>query len=156
MRNIMASGGILARLLQDRTGSIAVEIGLIAPVLAVILVPMIDVGMGAYQQMQVQDAAQVGAQYAAEHGWDSAAIENAVHSATGLGGVDASPAPARSCGCLDGTAIAGAACGSTCPDGSPAGTYVTVSAQAQYATFVTYPGLANPLTLSARSTVRIK
>jgi hypothetical protein len=36
------------------------------------------------------------------------------------------------------------------------GTYVTVSSQAQYSMLMSYPGLSNPLTLSAQSTVRIQ
>src|SRR5947209_8673258 len=76
-----------------REGSAAVEFSVVAPVLAVVLVPLIDIGMAVYQQMQVQDAAQAGAQYAMAHGWNSASIQNAVTGATALS-VTAAPAPA--------------------------------------------------------------
>lgn len=131
------------------------EFGLIAPMLAAILLPVIDIGIGFYQRMQVQDAAQAGAQYAMTHGWNSTAIQNAVTSATTLS-IGASPAPVRSCGCPGTASVVSAACGSACTDGHPAGTYVTVSAQALYTTLVPYPGLGNSVTLSAQSTARIQ
>src|SRR5215471_19774038 len=87
----------LAVLLDAREGNAVIEFSIAAPVLAVILVPLIDIGMAVYQQMQVQDAAQAGAQYAMAHGWNSSSIQSAVTGATALATVSASPAPARSC-----------------------------------------------------------
>ncbi|HEY3146831.1 MAG TPA: TadE/TadG family type IV pilus assembly protein, partial [Dongiaceae bacterium] len=65
----------LAAFLAARRGSVAIEFSVAAPVMLVIFVPLIDLGMGIYRQMQVQDAAQAGAQYAMFHGWDSSAIQ---------------------------------------------------------------------------------
>ena len=124
-------------------GASAVEFGIIAPVLAAVLVPLIDLGLAFYQQMQVDDAAQAGAQYAMAHGWNTSAIQSAVTGATALATVSATPAPARSCG-------------STCDDGQSARTYVTVSAQATYTTLIPYPTIGNSVVLSAQSTVRVQ
>jgi Flp pilus assembly protein TadG len=146
----------LARLRRDRAGTTAVELALVAPLLAIILVPLSDLGIGAYRQMQVTTAVQAGARYAVLHGFDSTGIGNAVTGATSLAGINATPAPVQSCGCVSGTSITAATCGAACPDGSSAGTYVTVNANASYALLFDYPGLGNPLTLSAQSTVRIK
>jgi hypothetical protein len=143
-------------LLRAREGNALVEFGFVAPVLGAILVPVIDIGIGFYQRMQVQDAAQAGAQYAMAHGWNSSAIQDAVTGATTLPSVMASPAPIRSCGCPGDTSIAAASCGSICADGTPAGIYVTVSAQAVYKTLVPYPTLGSSVTLSAQSTARIQ
>lgn len=97
----MSMGGIiklaafierLSTLLRATEGSAAMEFGLIAPMLGAILLPVIDIGIGFYQRMQVRDAAQAGAQYAMTHGWNSTAIQNAVRSATTLS-ISASPAP---------------------------------------------------------------
>ena len=145
-----------AALLRAPEGNAVMEFGLVAPMLGAILVPLVDVGIGFYQSMQVQDAAQAGAQYAMAHGWNSSAIQNAVTNATALSTVNASPQPTRSCGCPGGTTVVSAACGSTCADGKPAGTYVTVSAQAVYKTLVPYPALGSSVTLSAQSTARIQ
>lgn len=142
--------------LGDARGASAVEFALLAPFLVAILIPTADLGMGLYSKMQVQDAAQAGAQYAVFHGWNSAAIQNAVTSATSLSSISASPAPTQSCGCASGTSIMPAACGTTCPDGQSAGTYVTVAAQAQYQPLIPYPALGTSVTLSAQSMVRIQ
>jgi Flp pilus assembly protein TadG len=145
----------LAALLGARDGSAAVEFSLAAPILAIMFIPMIDIGMMVYQKMQVQDAAQAGAQYAMAHGWNSNSVQSAVTSATTLS-VSASPAPSKSCGCPDGSSVSAATCGSTCSDGQPAGNYVTVSAQATYAPLLPYPLMGSSVTLSAQATARIQ
>jgi Flp pilus assembly protein TadG len=145
----------LAALRDAREGNAVVEFSIAAPVLAVIFVPLIDIGMAVYQKMQVQDAAQAGAQYAMAHGWNSSSIQTAVTSATGLS-VSASPAPSKSCGCPDGSSVSAATCGSTCSDGQTAGTYVTVGAQVTYTPLIPYPGMGSSVTLSAQTTARIQ
>jgi Flp pilus assembly protein TadG len=145
----------MADLVRAREGGAAVEFSVAAPVLAIIFVPLIDIGMAVYQQMQVQDAAQAGAQYAMVHGWNSGAIQTAVTSATPLS-VSAAPAPSKTCGCPDSSSVSPAACGSTCADGRNAGTYVTVGAQATYTPLLPYPTMGNSVTLSAQATARIQ
>ena len=145
----------LAALLDACEGNAVIEFSIAAPVLAVILVPLIDIGMAVYQQMQVQDAAQAGAQYAMAHGWNSSSIQSAVMSATALS-VSASPAPSKTCGCPDGSSVSAATCGSTCSDGQKAGTYVIVGAQATYTPLFPYPTMGNSVTLSAQTTARIQ
>lgn len=140
----------------DRTAAAAIEFAIAAPLMVALVIPMVDLGAGFQQQMQVQDAAQAGAQYALAHGWDSTAIQNAVTSAATLSGIQASPAPATSCGCPQGTSIAAATCGSTCTSGLAAGTYVTVNAQAGYSPLIPYPMFGQSVTLSAQATVRIQ
>jgi Flp pilus assembly protein TadG len=152
----MIRPGIVLAALRRNSGNAAIEFVLIAPLLISALVAVTDLGIALYERMEIRNAAQAGAQYAIAKGWDSGAIENAVAGASTLSGISATPAPTQSCGCVSGTAIVAAACGSLCPGGVAAGTYVTVNAQAQYATLFSYPGLANPLTLSAQSMVRIQ
>jgi Flp pilus assembly protein TadG len=145
----------LAALRDDREGNAVVEFSIAAPVLAIIFVPLIDIGMAIYQQMQVQDAAQAGAQYAMAHGWDSSGIQSAVTSATALS-VTVSPAPSKSCGCPNGSSVSSATCGSTCSGGKTAGTYVTVGAQATYTPLLPYPAMGSSVTLSAQTSARIQ
>jgi Flp pilus assembly protein TadG len=146
-----------AALLRHRAdGTAAVEFALIGPILIAIMVPLIDLGLGYYQKMQVEDAAQAGAQYAMAHGWNSTAIGAAVSAATALSAITASPAPVQSCGCPSGSSVTSAACGTKCGNGQPAGTYVTVSAQAVYTTLIPYPGIGSSVMLTAQSTARIQ
>lgn len=155
MPSLKRAYGRLAALLDAREGNAVVEFSIAAPVLAIIFVPLIDIGMAMYQQMQVQDAAQAGAQYAMAHGWNSSSIQSAVTNATALS-VSASPAPSKTCGCPDGSAVTAATCGSTCSDGQTAGTYVTVGAQVTYTPLLPYPTMGNSVTLSAQTTARIE
>ncbi|MGH7091847.1 MAG: TadE/TadG family type IV pilus assembly protein [Stellaceae bacterium] len=139
---------------RDRSGAAAVEFALIAPMLVAILLPMVDLGIGAYQKMRVQDAAEAGAQYALKHGYSSASISSAAQNATSLGG-SLSVTPSEACDCVSGGALASAPCGSTCADGSAAGTYVTVGTSTSYSLLLKYPGLTNPMTLTGNAVVRI-
>ena len=146
----------LRAILPDNRGNAAVEFALVAPMLAAALVAMIDLGIGFYEKMEVENAAQAGAEYAIARGWNATSVANAVTASGTLAAISATPAPTQSCGCASGTTVAAASCGSTCPSGAAVGTYVTVNAQAQYKTILSYPGLASPMTLSAQSIVRIQ
>lgn len=148
----------VASTLARREGASAVEFAVAAPVLVGLLVPLVDLGMGLYQQVEVKTAAQAGAEYALLHApaFDGTAISSAVTSATGLSGISSSPTPAQSCGCPSGTGITSVGCGTTCASGQTAGTYVTVNAQSQYTPLISYVALSGTVTLTGQSMVRIK
>lgn len=135
-------------------GNAAIELALLAPMLMLLTIGTIDYGFAIYNQMEVQNAAQAGAEYALKHGFSATGISSAVTAATTLT-VSATPAPAESCGCPSGTSLTPATCGTSCANGLAAGTYVTVGAQSTYSTLVPYPGIASSYTLAASSTVRI-
>lgn len=144
---------------REVSGTAAVEFVLILPILLAVLVATVDIGMAFYDRMQVDNAAQAGAEYAAlkgSAGFDANAISQIVTGASSLSQISASPAPSLSCGCAETSGVAAAQCGSQCPDGLTAGKYATVAAEAQYSTFFPYPGLPRPMTLSAQSTVRLE
>ncbi len=138
------------------SGVAAVEFALIGPLLILAAVCTIDLGMGMHRKMQVQTAAQTGAEYATTHGFDASAITAVTTSATSLTGIAASPAPARFCGCPTSTGISAAACESTCAAGQMAGTYVRVSAQSSYTPILPYPMLPATYDFTAQATVRIQ
>lgn len=141
---------------RARDGIASVEFALALPVLVSILTLLVDFGMGFYEKMQVEDAAQAGAHYALLYGWDSSAIQSAVTGATTLSGVTASPAPTQTCGCASGSGITVMDCSGTCANGLSPGTYVTVNAQATYVPLIAYPVLGTTVTLTAQSVARIK
>src|SRR5262249_8459253 len=134
----------------------AIEFSIIAPVLIAATICTVDLGMVSYRKLQVQDAAQAGAQYAAVHGFNASSISNAISGATSYSGISASPAPTQFCGCASATGIRILGCGSQCPGNIAAGTYVTASAQSTYTPIIPYPMIANSFALSAQSTVRIQ
>lgn len=159
LNTMQRSAGCVAGLSRASAGTSAVEFALAAPVLLGLLVPVVDLGMAFSQQIKVQQSAQAGAQYASTHPWSSTsatAIANAVTAASTVPSLTADPAPSQSCGCPTGTAIATAACSSTCSNGQPAGYYVTINAQAPYSPQLPYSVLGSSVTLTAQSTVRVR
>jgi len=148
---------------KERKATSAIELALILPVIAAIIVPLTDLGMAAYTKMEVQNAAQAGADYAlknAQSGFNSTNISTAVTSATGLSGVSASPAPSESCACVGGTPAVitnttAPPCVTGCGSGNE-GVYVSVSAQASYTPLFPYPTIPSAITFNATSTVRIQ
>jgi Flp pilus assembly protein TadG len=144
-------------------GTALVEVAIIAPVIIIMIICLSDVGLFAFRQMEVQHAAQAGAQYASKHAYNSSSISSAVqHDATFT--ISAAPAPSQFCACPTATGLTNAGtppCTSTCTGGGVAGTYVTVSAQATYNAVVvtSFLGSSSPFsasshTLTASATVR--
>jgi Flp pilus assembly protein TadG len=144
------------RFAKAEGGVAAIEFAVLGAVLCLTVVAVGDLGLGFYSDMQVQNSAQAGAQYAAVHGFNSTSISNAVTNATSVTGITASPAPAQFCGCVTGTTMATATCGTTCANGMTAGTYVSVSAARTYSTLLSYPGFPASYSQAATSTVRIQ
>jgi Flp pilus assembly protein TadG len=138
------------------SGLAAIEFGMIAPVLALAIIGTVDLGMGIYRKMQVQNAAQAGAEYAVTHGFVASAVTSAITNATALPTIQVSPEPVKFCGCPSAAGVIAAACGSTCPGGAQAGTYITASARTTYVTLLPYPLFPTSFDLAAQSTVRIQ
>ena len=148
--------GFVCHAADDARGVAAIELAIIAPILALLMVCTIDLGLGIYCDMRVQNAAQAGAQYAVGNGFDANAISNAVLSATNSPGLAASPAPSQFCGCATNGGITSASCSSTCVGGSLPASYARVSAQNTYTTLLPYPLLPRSFTFTAQSTVKLQ
>jgi|SRR5882724_715923 len=136
------------------SGVASVELAIIAPILVVALICTVDLGLGIYRSMQVEAAAQAGAEYVITRGFTASGVTAAIASATPLASIAATPAPVQFCGCASSSGIASATCGTPCPGGSNPGTYVTVSAQASYTPLIPYPMFPSTFVLSSQSTVR--
>jgi Flp pilus assembly protein TadG len=151
---------IVRRAFRDTSAVSAVEFALVAPLLIAIPIPVLDLGLGLYTQMQVKEAAQAGAQYALLHGYDSAQIQAAATGATpvslGAGAVSSQ----ENCGCPNGTSLTlGGAPGScaTCTSGATPGDYVSVTVTTTYAPPVAFPSLIHgSYTLTSTSVLRIQ
>jgi Flp pilus assembly protein TadG len=147
---------VLARAASDTSGVAAIEFGIVVPILVLMVVAVVDIGMGFYRKMQVEDAAQAGAQWAVKNGFDANAITSAVTSATSAPSISVSPTPVQFCGCATGSTISTTTCGTTCSGGVQAGTYTTVSAQMTYNTILPYGVFPSTYNFSSQSTVRLQ
>ncbi len=149
-----------------RGGVSAVEFAFVLPIALYLFAGVVDYGLGFYMSMEVQQAAQVGTEYAAMNGFianaastdarSPAALSKIVANATILPGVTASPAPTSYCGCASASGVVTEDCGTTCSDGTLAGTYLTVSASATYNTLVPFPLIANSFNLNGSATLRMQ
>jgi Flp pilus assembly protein TadG len=147
---------LLAKAKTCTAGVAAIEFAIAAPILVLVMFCTTDLGLGIYRKMQVENAAQAGAEYAVLYGFAASSISSAVTQATSFSDISASPAPSQFCGCASDTGVTTADCSSTCTGGIAPGTYVTVSAQATYTTILHYPVIPDSFIFAAQSTVRIQ
>ncbi|HEV2300881.1 MAG TPA: hypothetical protein VGR91_04860 [Stellaceae bacterium] len=154
---------ILRRLWRPAGGNVAAEMGIVAILLTALISGTLESGMIIFQIMEVNDAAESGAAYAAINGFNCPGnpgtpqcIQTAVTAATGLQNLQATPAPSTFCGCSGTSGITAASCTTTCSNGDLAGIYVAVNAQYSFVfgNYARLLGLPNPLT--ATSTVRVQ
>lgn len=128
-----------SRLRGANDGLGAIEFGFIAPLLLTMMLGVFDFGLAYWQQMEIANAADAGAQWGMDNAYDGTSITTVAQSATNLSGISVSPS--NPCGCAASTGVSIYACGSTCPDGTAPKTYIVVSAHACYSTLFTWPGL---------------
>ena len=171
-------------LLLEEEGAALVEATIIAPILVAMGVYAADFGLIFYNKMEVQNAAQAGAQWAMANrtytpysatssGTYQPSIQGAALNATSLTGVTVTPS--EFCGCskdstgnLAVTSLASGSCSgttnvvnSTCNTTGVVGNYVTVTATNAYTSFVptrliASTPIASTYTNSATTTVRIQ
>lgn len=139
-----------------RRGNAAIEFAIAAPLLLGIVAGMVDVGFGLYEAMQVQNAAEAGALYAARYGWNQMGIVAAVTGSTNTTGITATPAPTQFCGCPSVNGVTPVGCAVTCAGGGAPGVYVQVSAALSHAQIVPYASFGVPATLTGQSLIRVQ
>lgn len=92
-------------------GIAAVEFALLSPVLLLLIMGTADTGLSLIRKLQIQSAAQAGAQYAVTHGFSVSSISGIVTGTSPL--ILADPQPRQFCGCASATGLAEVACSVT-------------------------------------------
>jgi Flp pilus assembly protein TadG len=147
---------------REEEGAAMVEFTIFAPMLLAMAIYTMDAGLLVFNKMEVQNAAQAGAQYAvANNSYDAAAISKAVTSATNFTAVTATSS--QFCGCPAATLIThcAASC-DLCDTGtcstSVQGLYVTVKATptTPYTPLIKFGVVSATYDISARSTARLR
>jgi Flp pilus assembly protein TadG len=142
-------------------GQSAVELALIVPVLALILVAIADFGRVFFISVAVNNAARAGAQYGSQTNTtaqDSAGIV-AQASADGANIPNFGTPTASLCVCSnpDADHPACSTISSTyCADASPKAVYVTVNTSATFSTILTYPGVPSSMTLTGQAIMQVQ
>ncbi|HEX5325160.1 MAG TPA: TadE/TadG family type IV pilus assembly protein [Acetobacteraceae bacterium] len=140
------------RIRRDERGVTAIEFAIIGPILIGMFISIVDLGLGLYSQVQLANAAQAGASYAMQKGYDASAMTTVAQAATRLTGIAVTTS--QFCGCPSSTGVTVIACTSNCSDGLAAGTFAQVNATKDYSTLLSYPGLPSTFHLSETATAR--
>ncbi len=147
---------IIRRLWRCPRGNVAVEFGILAPLLVIMALGAFDFGRYGLGLLRVSSAARAGVQYGTlDHSTanDIAnmiqyARDDAVDPANEL-----SIAARQFCRCPTGAEVA---CASPCPDGAYPPIYVEVTVADTLDLSFAYPGLPSTVTLAAASRMRLR
>ncbi|MGH6822799.1 MAG: TadE/TadG family type IV pilus assembly protein [Methylocella sp.] len=160
-----ALGAFFGRERVAIAGVAAIELAMVSPLLVTGVVGAGELGITILRQTQVQFAAEAGIEYARANGANPqnppdptylSNISKAVVNATSYTAITATPGPSQSCGCAAAAGVLPAACGSTCSDGSTAGFWVTVSAQAQFSPVIPNPWQTSTVTLAVPAPLMVR
>lgn len=137
------------KLWGDRTGGVAVEFAVAAPILLAALGVTVDLGRAVYDGMSLSAAARTGVQYARSRPDDSAGIQAAALSSGGLS-AGASVSAQKFCECPSGAAVS---CTGSCPDGALS-TFVQVTVSQPFQAVMPVPVIASTR-LQGRAVLRV-
>ena len=151
------SKGPLLAFARARDGVVTIEMALIAIVLATLALGAFDFGRVGIAKSTMTSAARAGAQYGIQDlstandtsGMETAALEDTTGSNLTL-----TAAGSSYCSCpVDGPVACTASCSS---DGGYAPMYVQVTVSGDVALLFSYPGVPDPISLSATSVMRVR
>jgi len=137
-------------------GAAAVELALIAPVLALLMTGGFDFGHALYEQHRLAAAARAGVQYAMQSNtaWTDTTNITAAARADADDTANSLTVTPTTCTCPGGNPQCSTA--TACTGSTVSGTYVKVTVSESYSTLVTYPFVASPLSLSSSALVRVQ
>jgi Flp pilus assembly protein TadG len=157
-------GFALRTALRDNLGSAVLELGLVMPTLALLLVVAAEGGRMAYFAIEVSNAAGAGAAYGAQSTATSTmttaiqtAAANDAPNLTRIATLTVTSAIA--CQCTDGTSFTSISCGTsstTCVSPSRTIKYLRVNTSAPVGGLFRYPGLPTIYTLRGQAVMRIE
>jgi len=145
------------RILRLLRGVSAVELAMIAPVLALLTVGIVDYGLVWSRNMELANAVRAGTQYAMIRRpiqGDTTAIRQQV--------IDSAPAPKIGshdpqvtlfCECPNGTSVP--SCDPAVCAPADMQTFISITLSEQYPLLLDYPGFNNPVQLTQSSTMRL-
>lgn len=130
-----------------------VEFALAVPVLAAVLIGIIDLGSGIHDMLSLRAAARAGAEYAVARPTDQAGISAAVMAATDFGDETVSVATTSSCECPSGAAVS---CGANCPNGGVLREYIKVRVTQPFTPLFAYSQYLMPSEIAGEAIVRVR
>ena len=154
----------IRRFRRDERGVATIELALILPIVTVLLMGLLDIGIFVHREMDLRNAARMGAQYAFQDSSALSTMESTAVNAVGPlpSGASTPVASATAfCECptstSDYSATAVVACTTaTCPvTGTKPATYITVTLTQSYTPLFGSWGLVHARTMTATATLRV-
>ena len=143
----------LSELRRSRRATAALELGLIAPIVIVLLGGLVDIGIAIHRTLALETAARAGAQHAMSYPEDTAGITAATVAA--LGGTTAAVSVTQPyCACPGSSALV--SCDGTPCAGSAAGRYVSVRTIANSETVFGIAGIVLPENFTGAAIARLR
>jgi Flp pilus assembly protein TadG len=147
--------GLLSRLRGEDRGVAALELALIAPILALIIVAIVDFGMAFTRQMTLANGVRAGVQYAMVRRpvqGDTDAIRQTVKDSSGVALSDVTIDWV--CECAD-TGATAATCSVDDCGGGDVSHSLRIGVTESYPLILSYPGIKNPVTLGDAALLRL-
>lgn len=145
---------LLARLAGDEEGVAAIEFGVVASVLIVLMVMATDLGLAMQHRSQMEGAVRAGLQKALDSTATLVEVQDYTLNSSDLPASPAAEATAeQQCGCPDGTEVD---CSSGTCGASPMRKYVELTLAQDHHWLFGFPGLPNPTTLTVTHTLRVE
>ncbi|HEV8388457.1 MAG TPA: TadE/TadG family type IV pilus assembly protein, partial [Dongiaceae bacterium] len=130
-------------------GVVAIEFGVVASLLIIMLVGATDLGMAMRHRSQMEGASRAGIQEALKGGTVSA-VEDAVRASTDLPSSPAATVSAvKACYDAEGADI-------DCEEAAVASVYIEITVQQDHPWLLGFPGFSNPATLTIKNSVRVE
>jgi Flp pilus assembly protein TadG len=144
------------QLFSDENGASLVELGLIFPVFALLLIGCVDFGQAYFMAMEVAGAAHAGAMYGSENPIDTAGMKTAAQDDAPNVPSLTVQTPTYGCECADGSSYS-ASCATTptsCPNSLNVVYRVYVSVSATYTPLLKLPWSSSGLTFTSTASMR--
>lgn len=137
-------------------GQSALELALIAPILAFLLIATADFARVFYVSITLNNAARAGVQYGSQSAIQAGDINGMIAQAE-MDGANVSniTATASQCTCSSQTSSVAACASSYCSANSTA-TFVVVNTSATFKTIVNYPGIPSSTALSGKAIMQVQ
>ena len=134
-------------------GAIAVELGLLAPIIGTIALGMFEFTGAIEQSMELTNAARAGVEYATKYPTDTAGIQNAVIASGTISPTDLSITVNQFCECPDSAPIA---CTDTCAGGIQNDIFMRVALAQPAKSLLASTGLLPGRSVNASATLRLR
>jgi Flp pilus assembly protein TadG len=132
-------------------GTSMVEFALVLPLLAFLMVAMVDFGRGMAISMTLESAARSGAEYGGLFPQDTAGVTTAIAEALGPGLTADAVSAVPQCRCAGAVVECSAVC-----NGGGAEMYLTVRVDYAYSPILPYPGIASSYPLNGTAEFRVR